>query len=115
MRRAGLPRPPRPLLSALTYGTPLPVTLLTPSQVDSEESKFEWQEILKLPFLPQGALTDAVASVSSALTPEEVARNAHGPATLITGEGTLLVDTASLPGVLFPPAVSSARMGTCVC
>jgi 5'-3' exonuclease len=81
-------------------------------QIDSEESKFEWQEILKLPFLPQHALTDGMASVLTALSAEEAARNSHAPALVITGTGVALVQTPQLPGVLFPPGDSSARLGT---
>jgi hypothetical protein len=103
-----------PLVQGDGSGSPGPLAPYFPAfedvQVDSEDSKFEWQEILKLPFLPQTELMAAAASATPSLTDEERERNTHGPALCIRGfpggdGGKGTCRTVAVPGPALVPAV----------
>ena len=81
-------------------------------QVDSEESKFDWQDILQLPFLPQDELVTAATTASASLTPLEVSRNAHtdpiviaAPAAPVSVERLAKACATAVPSRALPAAV----------
>jgi 5'-3' exonuclease len=84
------------------------------AQVDSEESKFDWQDILQLPFLPQHALTAAAASAAPALTAAEASRNMHTQPRVISSTGATSVHVLDLVATVIGSDAVPESVSPCV-
>lgn len=70
---------------------------------DLNGKKMEWEAVVLIPFIDEKRLLSAMAKCDSELTPEEKARNIHGPMLVYTysntSQGQLQAPAPSLPDI----------------
>ncbi|KAL0073172.1 XRN 5'-3' exonuclease N-terminus-domain-containing protein [Phycomyces blakesleeanus] len=67
----------------------------TDFEVDMDGKKWEWQGVVKLPFIDTGRLIDAMNTVYDQISDEERHRNSEGPSILFVAESHKLYDYIS--------------------
>lgn len=78
---------PKPFHNLMTEGdSPIIDFYPTEFEVDMDGKKWEWQGVVKLPFIDTARLLEAMRTVYDQLDEEEVIRNSEGPSILYVSE-----------------------------
>ncbi|KAL7320183.1 5'-3' exoribonuclease 2 [Mucor circinelloides] len=78
---------PKPFHNLMTEGdSPIIDFYPTEFEVDMDGKKWEWQGVVKLPFIDTARLLEAMRTVYDQLNEEEVIRNSEGPSVLYVSE-----------------------------